>query len=390
MTRFIDRFRFRRLSRRTAVLAGAAALLLMLFVYVALRTGPLAPVPVTVTAVQRAPLQPQLFGLGNVEARRTARLGPTAAGRVLRVLVDVGDTVRAGQLLAELDPVDLDAKVAAQQAAVVRARTIFDDAESRREHATAEAKRYAELQGVGSSSEETATARAFEQRAAQRTAAAARADVQRLESELAAVRLQRRNLQLVATHGGIVSARTVDAGSTVVPGQAILDLIDPDSLWVTVRFDQQQALGLSPGLSASVRLRSLRDTVLAGRVVRIEPRADAVTEEVIARVAFAVPPRPMPSLGELVEVTVRLPDLSAGPIVPNAAIHRRDGVTGVWTLVDGAPRFAAVELGATDLEGHVQVRGGLFPDTRIIVHSVRPLSERSRIRVRRALVEGGP
>ena len=70
--------------------------------------GPLAPAKVTVAKVEQGPLVASTFGIGTVEARRGYALGPTVASRVLRVLVDQGDTVKAGQLVAELDPVDLD------------------------------------------------------------------------------------------------------------------------------------------------------------------------------------------------------------------------------------------------------------------------------------------
>ena len=79
------------ISRRTlaivAVLVGLAALL----GYVALRSGPLAPVAVTVVKVETRALRPALFGVGNVEARQLYRIGPTAPGRLLRLGVEVGD-----------------------------------------------------------------------------------------------------------------------------------------------------------------------------------------------------------------------------------------------------------------------------------------------------------
>jgi HlyD family secretion protein len=97
--------------------------------WVATQSGPLAPIPVTVAPVVRGDVAPTLFGIGTVEARRAYLIGPTAAGRVRRVLVDVGDTVTAGQLLAEMEPVDLDTRVAATAAAVERGRSAVGTAE---------------------------------------------------------------------------------------------------------------------------------------------------------------------------------------------------------------------------------------------------------------------
>ena len=89
--------------------------LIVALVYVVMRSGPLAPTRVTVTQATVGSLSPSLFGIGTVEARRAYLIGPTAAGRVSKVLVDVGDTVTSGQLLAEMDPVDIEQRIAALQ-----------------------------------------------------------------------------------------------------------------------------------------------------------------------------------------------------------------------------------------------------------------------------------
>ena len=70
----------------------------------------------TAATVEARSLAPELFGVGTVESRYTYRIGPTAAGRVRRLLVDVGDRVTAGQVMGEMDPVDLDDRVRAQEA----------------------------------------------------------------------------------------------------------------------------------------------------------------------------------------------------------------------------------------------------------------------------------
>lgn len=108
------------LSRRAGlVLLGIV--LLAAFVFVVARTGPFAPTRVTVVKVAEGSVAPELFGIGTVEARRAYLIGPTASGRVLRVAVDVGEAVKAGQLLAEMDPVDLDQRVGAVDASIARA-----------------------------------------------------------------------------------------------------------------------------------------------------------------------------------------------------------------------------------------------------------------------------
>ncbi len=98
---------------------------------------------------------------------------------------------------------------------------------------------------------------------------------------------------------------------------------------------------------------------MKGRVLRVEPKADAVTEETLAKVTFDNKPEPLPPVGELAEVTVDLPALPAAPLIPNAAVQREGDKVGVWQIVDGDLHFSPVKLGTSDLNGYVQVREGL-------------------------------
>jgi hypothetical protein len=161
----------------------------------------------------------------------------------------------------------------------------------------------------------------------------------------------------------------------------VIEVVDPAQLWVDARFDQASAAGLRAGLAATIVLRSRPAERLAGHVLRVEPRADAVTEELLAKVTFDVAPGALPPLGELAEVTVALPPTTSAPVVANAAVQRRDGRTGVWVVEKGGLAFRPVTLGAGDLEGRVQVLDGLAQDERVVVHSARALGDRTRIRV---------
>ncbi len=386
------------LSHRVVlILLGLA--LLGAFVFVVARTGPFAPTRVTVMKVEEASVAPALFGIGTVEARRAYLIGPTASGRVLRVAVDVGDAVKAGQLLAEMDPVDLDQRVVSLDASIARAASTAAAAEAqrrdalaRREVAAINARRYADL-GEGKFVSPSVVEAKLQERtsaeaalaAAEANLAAARQDASRLRAERDGVRQQRQNIRLVAPADGVVTARDAEPGSTVVAGQAVVRVIDPASLWVKVRFDQGRSAGLAAGLPAEIVLRSNPARPLAGKVLRLELLADSVTEERIAQVAFDSMPAGI-SLGELAEVTLKLPPAKAGPVLPNASIRRRGEQSGVWAIRDGALTFVPVRLGSADLEGRVQVLEGLQAGDRVIVHSENELTPESRISVVESLV----
>jgi HlyD family secretion protein len=381
-------------SRRTGLVL-LALLLVGALAFVALRTGPLAPTRITVVKVAEGALEPALFGIGTVEARRSVAIGPTAAARVRRVLVDVGDAVVAGQLLAEMDPIDLDERVASIEASIARAQSAADaadaqraDAQARRELAAGNLRRNVALAeqdfistfAVESRRQELASAEAG-LNSAQANAVAARQELKRLAADRAGLQRQRDNLRLVAPAAGLVTAREGEAGSTLVAGQALLRLIDPASLWVRMRVDQGRSAGLAVGLPAQIALRSDPGHALPGRVARVEAVSDSVTEERIAQVAFDGVPKVV-SIGELAEVTLALPRNASALLLPNASVKRRGDEIGVWQR-DGNTtlRFVPVRLGAASLDGRVQVLEGLAAGDEVVVHSEKDLSDASRVTV---------
>lgn len=382
-------------------LAVVGVTLMAAFGWGAMKSGPLAPIRVTVARVAVGQVEPALFGIGTVQARRAYLIGPTVAGRVERVRVDVGETVRAGQVLADMDPVDLDARVESSVAAVARARSTVAtaqaevrDAHSRQEIAAIEARRYRDLGKTNFVSQSVVDSKVQQQQstnaqlaAAESVMVAAKQDLVRLGAERDGVKLQRGNLRLMAPVAGVVTTRDAEPGSTVVAGQSVLKLIDPASLWIHTRIDQSRSIGLREGLSTEITLRSNPRQPLTGKVMRIEPESDSVTEERIVEVALDSRP-PGLSTGELAEVTVHLPVVPGVLVIPNAALRYQGTKEGVWLRTDGKLRFVPIKTGAAGLDGMVQVVGDLKSGDEVVVYSERDLVADSRIKVVNALSGG--
>lgn len=369
------------LKGRTLALLAVIMPLIALFIYVAIRSGPLAPIEVTVTTVESSSISPSLFGLGTVQARYTYKIGPTFAGRVKHLDVHVGDRVEAGQVLGEMDAVDLDDRIIAQEAAIKSAEAAVTQAQAQQTFAKFQASRYEKLYASRATSEESAAVKRHELNVANSTLAKAKADVSRLEAELQVWHAQRNNLRLIAPVAGLVMTRDADPGTTVVAGQAVVEVIEPSSLWIDARFDQISANGLDANLPTKIALRSRQHEPIAGHVMRIEPQADVITEETLAKVVFAAPPTPLPPVGELAEVTVQLPELPASATIPNAAIRSVDGKRGVWKVMGEELSFVPLSLGRSDLNGQVQVLQGLEVGDRVIVYSDKVISAKSRIKI---------
>ncbi len=380
---------------RMLALVGVLMILIGVFAYAVLRSGPLAPIQVTVAMVENQPISPSLFGIGTLEARYTYRIGPTFAGRVKRVDVQVGDTVEAGALLGEMDPVDLGERIKAQEAALKRAQANISTAEAQVQdvlatavYAKSQARRYEQLFLEEVATTELVEAKRQELQVAEARLLAAKANLDAVLYEQVSVRaglegliLQRANLRLVAPVDGLVTTRGADPGTTVVAGQPVVELIDPLSMWINVRFDQLQTAGLRAGLPVRIVLRSMSGSSIAGKVLRVEPMADAVTEEIMAKVVFDTIPDPLPPVGELAEITVALPPLPALPVVYSPSIQRVGGLIGVWVIEDDGLRFTSVTLGAADLDGRIQIIKGLNPGESVVLYSQRRLDVHSRIKV---------
>lgn len=380
------------ITRRTLFLGVFTVAFLGAFGWVVATQGPLAATKVTRAEAREMRLERTLFGIATVEARRSYSIGPTLAGRVATVRVDQGDAVQAGQLLAEMEPVDLDARLAAGAAAAASAAQRVRSAEaglaeagSRARLAQASADRYADLRMKNFVSQEAADAKAHEAAAARSvheaataSLAAAKEDLRRAQSELAGTGQNRAHLRLTSPVDGIVTARLVEPGSTAVAGQAVVQVIDPTSLWLRVRIDQGRSQGLAVGLPAEISLRSRPGEMLAGRVERVDWVGDAVTEERIANVVFDRLPSGL-AIGELAEVSLRLSPVEKALAVPAAALQRQGAQRGVWQPAGGRARFVPVAAGVMSADGFIEIRQGLVAGDAVIVHSGKPLREGARI-----------
>jgi HlyD family secretion protein len=339
-------------------------------------------------------LATSVFGIGTVEARRSYVLGPTTPSRVAEVLVDVGDRVQAGQLLAQMEAVDLDQRVESARLAAERAeQTIrasqarLAEAKSQHTLAKAELRRYEQMRKDGYVSEQDilnkrhetdATSSAVE--ASYANLQAARHDRKRAESDADGVRKLREQLRLLSPVDGIITARHAEPGTTIVAGQAVIEVIDPTSLWVSARIDQRQAGNIHVDQRAEVVLRSAPETPQAARVARLDWVSDPITEERSVHIRFKQPPVNVP-VGELVEVTIWTEEIADAYWIPAAARRRVEQQEGVWVLNNEGISFRTVQFGVSTLDGRVQILDGLRQNERVVVHTQQALSVGANIKV---------
>jgi HlyD family secretion protein len=323
-----------------------------------------------------------VFGLGAVEARVLSRVGFEVPGTLVEVLADHGDHVAAGTVLARLNVASQQSRLARAEAAVMSAQAAAARAEAQRERAEAQfaqkratAQRRRDLAARGAGSAEAAELAETEATSAQADLGVNRADAAvayaaqaEAQANLQAERTTLAKHTLTAPFDALVIARTREPGTALAPGEAVFTLVAPDSLWALAYVDEGRAGALALGQPARVTLRSRPDAPMQAEIARIGLEADRVTEE--RRVYLRCRACPIaPVIGEQAEVVIETGRLPRARLVPEAAVHGFDGVSGsVWTVEAGRLAQRRVRFAARLMNAQLAITDGLAEDVPVAIH----------------------
>jgi multidrug efflux system membrane fusion protein len=322
------------------------------------------PRPVQVAEVRLSPAAAGAAFTGTVRARREVDVAFRASGRMVERLVEVGERVEAGQVLARLDPADLALAARSAEAELASA-----EAQSRQ--AANDAARSRALLAAGHVSAAFDDGRQATARAASERVAGARAAL-----ELARNRLSYATLRAPA--GGVVTALLAEAGQVVPEGQAVLRLADPSERELLVRLPESVLAGL-PEATAEASFWARPGVTLPATLREVAPQADATLRTYAAR--FALPDAPdWVALG--MTGTVRLARASeAVATLPRGALHDRGAGPMVWRLRAGG-RIEAVPVELRHLgDATVQVVGPLAEGERVVAMGAQLLDAQQTVRV---------
>jgi multidrug efflux system membrane fusion protein len=271
---------------------------------------------------------------GEIRAREESALSFRVGGNLVRRLVDVGDTVKRGQLLAELDPDDLRLQAQAAQAQLAAA-------EAQLARTSADRQRFASLAAQQLVSQSALDA----QEAAH---AAALGQVRAARAQLDVARNQAAYAQLRAPRDGAIALRHAEAGQTVAAGQPVFTLAGADGREVAIALPEARIREFSVGQAVLVEPWNAAGTRLPGTIRELAPAADPQARTYAARVTLSGEAAQAVELGQSVRVYV--PEARGGVAlrVPLAAIQRGTGdATALW-VVDPATKtihLAPVRLG---------------------------------------------
>lgn len=302
-----------------------------------------------------------------VRARVESRLGFRVGGKIVQRPADLGDSVRRGQLLARLDPQDL-------QLGQDSARAALAAAQANQALAAADYQRYQELLAQGFISAAELERRDTALKAAQATLDQARAQV-------AVQGNQAGYASLLADAAGVVTAVEAEPGQVVAAGTPVLRLAHdgPRDVVFSVPEDQLALLRTLEGRPGALQVRLWgSEQTLPATLREVAAAADPVTRTVLAKADIGRAPA---TLGQTATVVVELPARPGLIKLPMTALFESGGETAVW-LLDAATmtvRKQVVQLAGA--EGNAAlVAGGLMPGQEVVTAGVHVLTAGQAVR----------
>ena len=280
-----------------------------------------------VTVTPQAEFSTNRVYAGTSRAARRAELGFKRGGEVATVMVDLGDSVAAGQLLAQLDTRALASDLRRAQSEEVLAAANRRSASAQTELAANTERRVRALRANGNVSQQAFDEAHLQYRASRAQLEVAQASLGRAQAAVEAMEVALSEAEIRAPFGGVIQARHVDEGSQIGPGSPALSLVETSKREAHIGIPESAVTSLTVGdaytinwqnVSASAQLRSL--------LPEVNPNTRTVTA------VFTVADQRIP-LGAVVELSLRQRVPGNGFWVPIDALTAMDrGLWGVFII----------------------------------------------------------
>lgn len=330
-----------------------------------------APRPVVAVPVHPDGIPPQASLPGDIEARYSTPLSFRVGGKIVERDVRLGDTVKAGQIVARLDPADLQKSLANAQAQLDSAqhRLVYAKQQLDRDSAQAAEKLIAP-------SQMEQTQDAYASAAGQRDAA---------QAQLALARDQLAYATLVADHAGVITAEQADTGQNVTAGQAVYGLAWSGEVDVVCDAPETALPSLTVGATANVSLPALPGKSYSARVREISPAADPQSRTYRVKLTLAAPDSEV-RLGMTAQIAFASSQAAAAGqhpfTLPVTSLFHDGNAPAVWVVRTGTDtlELRRVKVGRYD-ERTFSVTQGLQDGDRVVYQGVHTVSAGEHVRI---------
>ncbi|MES2959924.1 MAG: efflux RND transporter periplasmic adaptor subunit [Pseudomonadota bacterium] len=302
-----------------------------------------------------------------VRARVESRLGFRVGGKMVSRPADLGDSVKAGQVLASLDPQDLRLGQDAARSSVQAARV-------NQEQASADFKRFKELRDQGFISSADLERRETSLKAAQ-------AQLEQAQAQAGVQTNQARYSSLIADVSGVVTAIEAEPGAVLSAGATVLRVAQdgPRDVVFSVPENQVPALRALEGRAGALQVRMWGDNgaPLAASVREIAAAADPVTRTFVVKADIG---KAAVRLGQTATVSVAIPSVAGVVKLPLAAVFEQQSKSSVWLLDKATMTVQAQVIQVAGAEGNqVLVAGGLSPGQMVVSAGVHVLTPGQKV-----------
>ena len=353
-------------------------------------------VPTVRTAIARdaAPSGPAsvLDATGYVTARRQATVSAKITGKVTEVLIEEGQSVHEGDVLARLEDTDARAQLALARAQLAAARAQLAELRAQLAQAERDYVRQQELARRQLVSEQSMDAALAQRDMVRARLGAATEQVTVAEQSTRVAQVQLDNTVIRAPFSGVIVAKAAQPGEVVSPMSAggftrtgIGTIVDMDSLEIQVEVNEAFINRVAPGQPVEASLNAYPDWKIPASVIAIIPSADRSKATVKVRIAVqSKDPRIVPDMGVRVGFLSAQPPAPSTPagavLVPAEAVGGEGAAAVVFVYADGKVERRPVALGRTT-GGQREILSGLRSGERVVVSPPASLDHGSRVRL---------
>jgi RND family efflux transporter MFP subunit len=302
--------------------------------------------------LETRPLAQSLYVTGTLDAVKRVTLRSKVSAEVKSLTVREGDRVKAGQLIAQLDTLDLEARLAERAGTLEAAKANLAQAgRNRNTNQELLTKGY-----ISKNAFETIDS-SFQATTGQMAAA---------EAQVAQIRNSIRDAHVVSPMDGIVSKRHVQAGDKVAIDEPLISIVDLGKLEMQALVPADEVPKVRIGSVAHLKIDGYAGRNFDGKVERIAPATEPGTRAVMVLVALDNPSEELKA-GMFATGTLAINQSQPVPTLPSEAVIASGGDTSVWTVHDGKLTRRVVTIGRRDeVSSRVEVVKGLGPDDRVL------------------------
>ncbi len=336
-------------------------------------------VSVAVDKARSGTIRQEVLLTGSLKPKEQVDVVAKATGRLVRLTVHVGDRVKAGDLIAELEDDEVQQQVNRAIAAQAVAAASAAQREAELSNAKSDLSRQQSLFDEGLISRRDLEAQQTAMQVVQSQLQLARAQERQAKAELNELKIQLQQTRIYAPMAGSVARRYVDPGALLGPSTPIINLVNLSTMVTVANVPERDIGNIRVGNKAIVKVDAFAGEDFQGRVVRISPVLDAATRS--ASVEVEIPNRDGRLKAEMfARVMLDLATFRESVLIPREALVYRGQQPGVYIPKGNRAEFRPIETGLTQGD-QVEVLANLLPGTGIVTSGATMLGEGDQIRI---------